>query len=191
MKTGPSTTKPGWFQRTTYYGDRDLVSVGVGGQMQKRGSVMTVAAPAVPIVDDYREVNADLIAEKRLGDSGALSLEAAYYNFHGTYQPWKWMALGAVAYNSPVIEGVGKFRPSFRFQQAQAQQTLASGESLDPSRTYDAQLTYVVMHWFAHVSLTWRHYDTVYASASAPQPAVAPPHSKGDMVVLGLQLWDP
>ena len=189
--------EPGWFHRTTYYGDRDLVSVGVGGQVQSHGSVMVVPPPAAgtpptpPLVDDFREVNADLIVEKRLGASGALSLEAAYYNFHGTYQPWKWLALGAVAYNSPVIEGIGKLRPSFRFQQAQARQTLASGESLDPSRTYDAQLTYVIMHWFAHVSVTYRHYDTAYSSPSAPAPAMAPAHRTGDMIVFGVQLWDP
>src|SRR6185503_2059532 len=103
--------------RTTYYGERDLVSVGVGGQMQKNGSVMTVPPammgmmPVPPLLDDYREFNADLIAEKRLGDMGAVSLEAAYYNYQGTYQPWKWSMVGAVAYTSPVVAGIGRFRP--------------------------------------------------------------------------------
>ena len=34
--------EPGWFHRTTYYGDRDLVSIGIGGQIQNNGSVMAV-----------------------------------------------------------------------------------------------------------------------------------------------------
>jgi hypothetical protein len=188
--------EPGWFHRTTYYGDRDLISLGIGGQTQKHGSVQAVPAPmagmmaAVPLLDDYRELNADLIVEKRL-PQGALSLEAAYYYFHGAYQPWKWSTVGALAYTSPVIEGFGKLRPSFRFQQANARQTTASGDELDPSRTYDVQLTYVVMHWFAHVMLTYRHYDMVFAPPSAPAPASAPAHNQGNMIVLGVQLWDP
>jgi hypothetical protein len=186
--------EPGWFHRTTYYGDRDLVSVGIGGQYQKQGSVMTVAAampPVVAMLDDYREFNADLIVEKRIGDMGAVSLEGAYYNFQGTYQPWKWSMVGAIAYNSPVLAGIGKLRPSFRFQQAQAKQVTAAGDSLDPTRVYDVQLTYSIMHWFAHVVVNYRHYDVVYASSSGPAPMAAPAHSGGNMIVIGVQLWDP
>jgi len=188
--------EPGWFHRTTYYGDRDLVSIGLGGQTQKHGSVQALPAmmgamAPVPLVDDYRELNADLIVEKRLGERGALSVEGAYYSFHGAYQPWSWSAVAALAYNSPVIEGIGKLRPSFRFQQAQARQKTAAGDELDPSRIYDAQLTYVVMHWFAHVMLTYRHYDMAFASPSSAAPATAPAHNQGNMIVLGVQLWDP
>jgi hypothetical protein len=189
--------EPGWFHRTTYYGERDLISIGVGGQMQKNGSVMTVPAammgmmPPPPMLDNYREFNADLIAEKRLGDMGALSLEAAYYNFQGDYQPWKWSMVGAVAYTSPVLAGIGRLRPSVRFQQAQARQVTAGGASLDPTRVYDAQLTYSVMGAFAHLVVNYRHYDVVYASPSSPAPAAAPAAVGGNMVVVGVQLWDP
>jgi len=189
--------EPGWFHRTTYYGDRDLVSIGIGGQMQNNGSVMAMptammgVTPPPAMLDDYREFNADLIVEKRFGDLGALSLEGAYYNFQGTYQPWKWSMVAAIAYNSPVLTGIGKLRPSFRFQQAQAKQVTAAGESFDPTRVYDVQLTYAVMNWFTHVVVNYRHYDVVYASSSAAAPAAAPPHSTGNMIVVGVQLWDP
>jgi hypothetical protein len=146
---------------------------------------------ATPMLDDYRELNADLIVEKRFGDSGAISLEGAYYNFQGAYQPWKWSALGAIAYNSPVLGGIGKLRPSFRFQQAEARQVTASGQSLDPTRVYDVQLTYNVMAWFAHVVVNYRHADIVYASPSSPAPGSAPAATKANMIVLGVQLWDP
>ena len=187
----------GWFHRTTYYGERDLVSIGVGGQSQRNGSVMTLPpammgmTPPPAMLGDYREVNADLVVEKRIGDLGALSLEGAYYNFHGTYQPWKWSAVAAVAYTSPVLAGFGRLRPSFRFQQAQAQQVTASGASLDPTRVYDVQLTYSVMAWFAHVVVNYRHYDVVYASSSSAPPAAGPAASAGNMIVVGVQLWDP
>jgi hypothetical protein len=189
--------EPHWFQRTTYYGDKDIVSVGIGGQIQNNGSVMTVPAPAAgmmapaPMLADYREFNVDLIAEKRFGNFGGLSLEGAYYNYQGTYQPWKWSMVAAVAYNSPVLEGIGRFRPSFRYQQAQARQVTATGESLDPTRVYDVQLTYSVMAWFAHVVVNYRRYDVVYASPSAAAPAAAPPTSTGNMIIIGVQLWDP
>jgi len=186
------SAEPGWFHRTTYYGDRDLVSVGIGGQYQKRGSVMTMPMPPpAPMIDDYHEINADLIVEKRFGDMGALSLEGAYYNFSGTYQAWKWSMVAAIAYNSPVIAGVGKLRPSFRYQQAGAKQVTATGDSFDPTRVYDVQLTYAVMHWFTHVVVNYRHYDVVWASSSAPAPAASPAHSTGNMVIVGVQLWDP
>lgn len=191
------SAEPNWFHRTTYYGDRDLVSVGVGGQYQRSGSVMTVPPAttgmmaATPMTDDYREVNADLIVEKRIGDMGALSLEGAYYNFQGAYQPWKWSAVGAIAYNSPVLAGIGKLRPSFRFQQAEARQVTTSGQSLDPTRVYDVQLTYNVMAWFAHVVVNYRHADIVYASPSGAAPAGSPQATKANMIVLGVQLWDP
>jgi hypothetical protein len=189
--------EPGWFHRTTYYGDRDLVSIGIGGQMQKRGSVMTVPPatmgmmPPAPMVDDYREFNADLIVEKRIGAMGALSFEGAYYNFQGAYQPWTWSMVGSIAYNSPVLAGIGKLRPSFRYQQAQARQVTAAGEKFDPTKVYDLQLTYSPMHWFVHVVVNYRHYDVVYASPSGAAPAAQPAHSTGNMIVLGVQLWDP
>ena len=53
--------------------------------------------------------------------------------------------VAAIAYNSPILTGIGKLRPSFRFQQAQAKQVTATGESFDPTRVYDVQLTYSVM----------------------------------------------
>ena len=102
--------------------------------------------PPPPMLDDYREFNADLDRREALRrSSAALSLEGAYYNFQGTYQPWKWSMVAAIAYNSPVLTGIGKLRPSFRFQQAQAKQVTAAGDSLDPTRVYDVQLTYSVM----------------------------------------------
>jgi hypothetical protein len=189
--------EPGWFHRTTYYGDRDLVSVGVGGQYQKRGSVMTVPmamagmTPPTPLMGDFSEVNADLIVEKRFGDLGAISVEGAYYHYSGDFQPWTWSMVAAVAYNSPVLAGIGKLRPSFRYQQAQAKQETSAGDSLDPTRVYDVQLTYAVMHWFTHVVVNYRHYDVVYASSSAPAPDAAPAHSTGNMIIVGVQLWDP
>ena len=99
--------------------------------------------------------------------------------------------VAAIAYNSPVLAGIGKLRPSFRFQQAQARQETSAGASLDPTRVYDVQLTYAVMHWFTHVVVNYRHYDVVYASSSAPAPDAAPAHSTGNMIIVGVQLWDP
>jgi hypothetical protein len=186
--------EPNWFHRTTYYGERDLISIGVGGQYQKNGSVMA-AQPAMmgmmappPMLDKYSEVNADLIVEKRLGDAGAVSLEGAYYNFQGTYHPWKYSAVAAVAYTSPILAGIGKLRPSFRFQQAQARQVVADGPSLDPTRAYDVQLTYSAMAWFAHVVLNYRHYDVSFASTMNGGNRAG---TEGNMIVLGVQLWDP
>jgi hypothetical protein len=52
-------------------------------------------------------------------------------------------------------------------------------------------VTYAVMNWFAHAVVNYRHTDVVYASTSAAPPAAAPGHSTGNMIVVGVQLWDP
>ena len=98
--------------------------------------------------------------------------------------------MAGVAYNSPVRAGIGRFRPSLRFQQAQARQVTASGSSLDPTRVYDAQVTYAAMGWFAHVVVNYRHYDVSYASPSGAAPA-AVPKTSGNQIIVGVQLWDP
>ena len=37
--------------------------------------------------------------------------------------------VAAIAYNSPILTGIGKLRPSFRFQQAQAKQVTAAARA--------------------------------------------------------------
>jgi hypothetical protein len=71
------------------------------------------------------------------------------------------------------------------------QEVMAARESFDPTRPYDVQLTYAVMNWFTHVVVNDRHHDVVWASASAAAPAASPAHTTGNMLIMGVQPWDP
>ncbi|HET9929275.1 MAG TPA: hypothetical protein VFQ35_01250, partial [Polyangiaceae bacterium] len=84
--------EPAFYHRTTYFGTKDLLSLGVGGQYQKQGSVQNVPVttpPTVPQTDDYSNVTADLTFEKNIGDAGTISVVGAYYKYNGDFQRWK------------------------------------------------------------------------------------------------------
>src|SRR5450432_47290 len=79
-------TEPGFWGNGSYFGDKDILAVGVGGQYQKHGSSIRgpIVAPATvgPLLDDkdYGEFNADVLAEFKLG-GGWVTGEGAYYHF--------------------------------------------------------------------------------------------------------------
>ena len=51
--------EPGFWGNGSYFGDKDLLSIGVGGQFQKNGSRLRAK--------DWAEVNVDVLVEKKLG----------------------------------------------------------------------------------------------------------------------------
>jgi hypothetical protein len=107
--------EPGFWGNASYFGEKDVVAVGVGGQFQREGSTATAVPPAVPPPpDDYAEVNGDVLAEFKLG-GGWVTGEAAYYHFSGANNPIKdaFFVLGAIA--SPQI-GFGNIQPMVRYQ---------------------------------------------------------------------------
>jgi len=175
------TPEPGFFQRTTYYGYRDLVAFGVGAQYQNDGSVQRVAAPAdgsmapAPMIDDYNYVTADVVVDKKLGDSGTISFNGSLAKFGGDYQLWTTHYLASVGYLLPGVVGVGKLRPSLRFQGAQAK------GAENASMIIDAQIGYVIMPWFARVALGYRFSSVDVGTGSV----------KGNMIFLGITLADP
>ena len=126
--------------------------------------------------DDHTELNFDLIVDKNLGSAGTVSLEGAGYWYGGDYRNYKSLYLAGVGFLFPQVIGIGKFRPSVRFQHAQAAAPGAGG-----SIVVDVQLSYVIMNWFARVHLGYR-----YSSVDLGGGAVA-----GNMLFLGIVLADP
>lgn len=174
------SAEPAFYHRNTYYGDRELISVGVGAQLQKDGSRQpTPAAPPagfVPLTDDHRALSADLAVEKTIGSAGSISVNAAAYFFEGDFRSWESLYLGSLGFVFSPVVGIGKFRPSVRVQQGQA---AAAGAGV--SRVIDGQLSYLIMNWYARVLLNYRH-----SSIDLGSGAVA-----DDRLVLGVVLWDP
>jgi len=145
--------EPGYFGNATYFGEQDVLSVAVGGQYQKKGSVGPAPAAGGPApTSNYSEVNVDALAEFKLGDSGAwVTGEAAYYHFSGDYQAIKngFYALAAVA--SPKV-GLGNIQPMVRYQRG-------TGDNGVKVSTIDAAVTYLIMGPALHLVANFQHTD--------------------------------
>jgi hypothetical protein len=136
----------GYFGNETFFGDQTIVSIGVGGQYQKNGSVGP--APAAPAMGaaptaDYGEFNADALAEVKYGDGGWFSLDGAFYHFAGTYQAATDGFYVTAAIASPKV-GLGNIQPMIRYQQGMGR-TPAGGSGALNEYTVDASLNYLIM----------------------------------------------
>ncbi len=177
--------EPAFYHRTTYFGTKDLISVGVGGQYQKQGSIQpvpTTTPPTVPLTDDYSNVTADLTVEKNIGDAGTLSVVGAYYRYNGDYQRWKNFWVASLGYMLPKPIGIGKIRATVRYQQG-----LDMAPDAEASKLLDAQLSYNIAAWFARFQVGYRRGDTYVApTAMAPSRRQA-----SNMAYFGITLADP
>jgi hypothetical protein len=180
------TPEPGFYQRTTYYGYKDLISFGVGGQYQQNGAVTVVpgvasvdptmpAGPATLAYDNYSFVTGDLVIDKKLGDAGTVSLVGSYAKFGGEPRTWDSHFLGSIGYLIPGVIGIGKIRPSVRFQGF----TPPGAGAM--SYAVDAQIGYVIMPWFVRVAVGYRHISLDLGKGA----------TKSDQIFLGVTLADP
>jgi hypothetical protein len=177
--------EPAFYHRTTYFGTKDLLSFGVGGQYQKDGSVQpvpTTMPPTVPLTDDYRGLTGDLTFEKNIGDAGTLSVVGAYCRFEGDFQRWKDFWLGSLGYMLPEPIGIGKLRATVRYQRG-----LEMVDGADPSSVIDAQLSYNIAAWFARFQAGYRRGDSYLAAT----PMTAARSQASNMLYLGVTLADP
>src|SRR6266498_2148111 len=102
--------EPGFWGNGSYFGEKDMLSIGVGAQYMKHGSsVMGVGDK------DWADINADVLVEKKLGGGSFVTGEAAYYHYNvldgGISDDF--YILGA--YASPTV-GIGSIQPMARFQ---------------------------------------------------------------------------
>ena len=111
LRLALSDTEPGFWGNASYFGDKDMLSLGVGGQFQKHGSATTAAGDK-----DYTDINADVLlreeAPRRQLGHGA---KAAYYHYgvHDGGVSDSFYVLAAFA--SPTV-GVGNIQPMVRYQ---------------------------------------------------------------------------
>lgn len=143
--------EPGFYHSSTYYG-KDILAIGVGAQYQKNASVAPATAPA-PAVDNFSEINADVLFEKELAGSGTVDVEGAFYGYGGDYEPFKYSYLALASYLLPDKLGPGYLQPLVRFQSAKARAT----NKLDNS--IEAQLGYAIAQYGARVALGYQHTD--------------------------------
>jgi hypothetical protein len=163
--------EPGYYNSSTYYGDQDILAFGVGAQYQKDGTTATdPTTGAVIDADDYSDINVDALAEFKLGESGVISAEAAYYHYSGDYTSVDDHFFGLVSFLSPEV-GVGKLQPMVRYQWAKKDDLKVS--------MIDAQVAYVVKGPTMRATLGFQHTDLGDDAAGESQI--------GNAIMIGLQ----
>jgi hypothetical protein len=143
--------EPGYYHSSTYYG-KDILAIGIGGQMQKDGSTMTPMGATAPTgIDDAALFNADVLFEKNLQASGVLDIEGAVYVYMGDFEAYKYSYLALVSWLTPEKVGPGKIQPLVRFQQGKFKSTDQTDSSVE------AQIGYVIADYNARVSLGYQY----------------------------------
>jgi hypothetical protein len=151
----------GYLVKSSYFGEQDIVAIGVGGQFQKDGSVGvaptgTTGVPigSVPPSDDYAELNSDALVEMRYGGGGFFTLDGAYYHYVGNNEPIQdeVSLLGAIA--TPEL-GIGNLQPYGRWQWFSPRANSVDVETF----AVDAGLNYLIMGPALRIMLAYEHVD--------------------------------
>jgi hypothetical protein len=169
-----SEAGPVYYENATYHGAADLLSLAFGFQYQNDG-VGTAAEQ-----DDYLSWNIDVLYESKLGPSGSLTLEAAYYsydfdvldcgmaggvsascaesgdNIGGLDAPGDGYLLSA-AYLFPQVIGIGQLQPYVRYQH-RSYDELPPGSEDDLER-WDIGLNYIIKGHDARLTATYSSLD--------------------------------
>ncbi|HVV15760.1 MAG TPA: hypothetical protein VHH90_01050 [Polyangia bacterium] len=98
--------EPGFWGNASYFGDKDMLSIDLGGQIQKNG---------VNANTNYEDVNVDVLVEKKLGGGSFATFEAAYYHFNQVSGGVSDSMYALLAYATPTV-GIGNIQPMVRFQ---------------------------------------------------------------------------
>lgn len=143
----------GYLTRSTYYGNKDILSVGLAFVQQAE----SIGDPLNP--GDYSAYNVDFMLEKNLANGGVGTVEAAYYDYYDNGGP---TAAGegtayllSFAYLLPNKVGPGKLQPSLRLQSFEP-----NASTLETTDRWDIGLTSVIDGHNARVGLYYGNQDT-------------------------------
>jgi len=133
----------GYYLNGTYYGDKDLLAIGIAGQN----------------ADGDSAYSADFLMEKKLPNAGVVTVESEYakYDGLGGYtgdESDGWYALGA--YLFPQQVGVGKFQILGKFGSAKYEFDSSQDYQQD---TTEIDLNYVIQTFNARLSLFYADTD--------------------------------
>jgi hypothetical protein len=129
--------EPGFRSSSTYFGTKDVLSLGVGAQHSESDSRSpTGGTPA----SDFNELNADLLFEKGGGTAGVLGLEGSLAKLWGDNELATYQFFALASYLMPVEIGIGRLQPLVRVQYA------GKGKAAEASdfTSLDAQLGYII-----------------------------------------------
>jgi hypothetical protein len=137
--------EPGYYGTGNYIGGADILAIGVAGRYQKDG-ILTIAQNG-----KYSAYNVDFLLEKRIKGSGAVALEAAYYDYDTddiikSEQGKAYSAGASFIFEDKV--GWGKFQPFARWQKFSADTNI-------DTKQIDAGVNYIIDGYNAQISAVY------------------------------------
>jgi hypothetical protein len=181
--------EPGYYNQSSYNGEKDIIAIGVGAQYQKGGSVLVIPA-AMPNLEvgDLKVVEVDVLFDKKFGDH-AVTLEGNAY-LSDDFQPVNRLYLVGLGYTSPPV-GPGRISPAARLQIATVPQvydpvamTGIREVGLDREFTQvDGYVQYLIKSHFAKIMVGGFYTKTRLKSSAPGEPSII---AKG--IQIGLQL---
>jgi hypothetical protein len=143
----------GYYLNGTYYGDKNLLTLGAAGQVQ--GS-------------DKTAYNVDLLMERKVAGGGAVSVEAewAKYDRLGGYSGRHGMNDGGYvlgAYLFPQMVGAGRFEVLGKYAHARFREGLTPGDFDYNQKTTEFDFNYVIKQFNARVMMFYKdtRFDAV------------------------------
>jgi hypothetical protein len=142
--------EPGYYGTGNYLGAKDILAIGIAGRTQGDGAVSTTAKGG------YSSYSVDFLMEKKIEGSGAVSLEAALYDYKTgdvflSEQGKASSAAGGYIFNDKV--GIGQLQPFVRYQKFDADTNVSS-------KQYDLGVNYIIESYNAQISGTYSKNQT-------------------------------
>ena len=166
--------EPGYYNSSTYYGEKDILAIGVS-VMHRQDALADFVPPGTA---DYTGWNIDTLFETKLGNRGVVTLETAYYDFNdnggvipgngpvtlppssGARQGESYFILGSYLFPRKfcVLNVNGQFQVSGRYQQYERDAIATLAGSTDDQ--VDVQLNYIMFGHNARISGVWSQLDS-------------------------------
>lgn len=139
--------EPGYYGTGNYLGKKDILAIGLAGRTQNNGAYSTTKT------GNYSSYSADFLLEKKGVGPGALSVEAAYYDYNTgdvflSEQGKAYSAGVGYIFNQKV--GWGQFQPFVRWQKFNS-----DAASNSDTRKYDIGVNYIIDGYNAQVGATY------------------------------------
>jgi hypothetical protein len=155
--------EPGFWGNSSYFGDKDIFSIAVGGQYQKNGS--TGGAAGMAGDKNWMEFNADVLFEKKLGGGSFFTAEGGYLHFGDDDGAPSDLVYVLAAFATGNV-GYGNLQPMARFQWEKLKSVM--GVSAPSPWDVDVGLSYLIKGPALRVVANYAHTkidDNVSANA--------------------------
>lgn len=141
--------EPGYYLASDYYGEKEILSVGLSGTHQKDAT--GIAGDS----GDYTSVTFDILMQKKIANGGVITFDGAYY-YYDTDDKITPLASGTgfyvlSSYLFPEKIGIGQFQPMLQYQKLNRDDGGADMDKLD------ASLHYIIKGHDARVSAVYSH----------------------------------